>query len=190
MKKEGKKSTGLGLIIYMEWIFPIIDYYQSLRKSEKIFEVVLPTIIALICTTVYLDNGKLFWALKGFSNIMPTAISILIGFTVMLITLLLTSGGENIKILKETKTNRVLRNESISLYQGLHIQFSHSLFSEVFLLLLIFFYMFLYGIGIPIWAEFAFMVIEIYLTLNILFSILRGITNLYFSFFKQKSASG
>ena len=37
----------------------------------------------------------------------------------------------------------------------------------------------------PIWTEFAFMVIEIYLTLNILFSILRGITNLYFSFFKQ-----
>lgn len=186
MKKQGKKSAGLGSFVYTEWFIPIVDYYRSLRKNEMVFEVMIPSIISAFCTLKYWKVGKLFMALDGIAEVMPTAISVLIGFTVMLITLLLTSSGPNIEILKETETGRILHKENITLYQGLHIQFSHSLFSEVFLLLLIFFYKFLSGLVVPAWTGVVILAIEIYLTLNVLFSILRGVTNLYFSFFKQK----
>jgi len=32
-----KQETGLGKYIYMEWLFPVKDYYCSIRKNETIF---------------------------------------------------------------------------------------------------------------------------------------------------------
>ena len=29
-----KQETGLGKYIYMEWLFPVKDYYCSIRKNE------------------------------------------------------------------------------------------------------------------------------------------------------------
>ena len=181
-----KEKSGLGKYIYMEWLFPVKDYYFSIRKSEVMFEITIPIISALICSTLYFLNNKVFIALEGLANLLPTAISILIGFTVMLITLLLTSSGENVTKLKGTETDKVLYGHKVSLYQGLHIQFSHSLFSEIVLLLTIFVYLFWDGLGMSVLPGIAFLIIEIYLTLNVLLSILRGITSLYFSFYHQK----
>ena len=103
----------------------------------------------------------------------------------MLITLLLTSGGENVDRLKSIETEKVLYKRPVTLYQGLHIQFSHSLFSEILLLLLIFFYLFLKGLDVENKFSIVFLFIEVYLTLNILLSLLRGIANLYFSFYNS-----
>ena len=90
---------------------------------------------------------------------------------------------ENVEQLKKIITTKTLYKKPLTLYQGLHIQFSHSLFSEIFLLLLIFFYLFLKGIGVSLVISVILLFSEIYLTLNILLSILRGIANLYFSFY-------
>ena len=87
----------------------------------------------------------------------------------------------------------MLRNEAQitrrvwEIHIGLHIQFSHSLFSEIFLLLLIFLYLFLKGVGLHIAVGVVILGIEIYLTLNILLSILRGVANLYFSFYDPQN---
>lgn len=133
------------------------------------------------------DNsfGDVSHALSALAELLPTAISILIGFTVMLITLLLTSSGESIDRLKKIANDKELHGKKITLYQGLHIQFSHSLFAEIFLLLIVFFYLFLHGLGWLGRKKVIFLGVEIYLTLNILLSILRGIANLYFSFYKN-----
>ena len=34
-----KEKSGLGKYIYMEWLFPVKDYYFSIRKSEVMFEI-------------------------------------------------------------------------------------------------------------------------------------------------------
>lgn len=183
MKKSIK--NGLGKYIYTEWLLPVKDYYCSIRKNEVVFEIIIPIFIALGCTIKYSNIGKLFHALKRMSELLPTAISILIGFTFMLITLLLTSSGPNVELLKEKETGTILYGKPVTLYQGLHIQFSHSLFSEIILLLLIFFYLFWSGLGMPNTIALIILAVEVYLTLNILFSILRGITSLYFSFYNK-----
>ena len=166
----------------MEWLFPIKDYYCSIRKNEVVFEIVIPLLVSLICVSLYFRERKIEIALDGLSELLPSAISILIGFTIMLITLLLTSSVESVEQLKII-TTKTLYKKPLTLHQDLHIQFSHSLFSEIFLLLLIFFYLFLKGIGLPLFMSTIVLFIEIYLTLNILLSILRGIANLYFSFY-------
>ena len=181
-----KKRSGLGKYLYMEWMIPIKDYYFSIEKNTVFFEILIPLIISLFCTVTYFFNCNLSLALDGLAHLLPTAISILIGFTVMLITLLLTSSGYNIESLKKIETGKRLYNKPITLYQGLHIQFSHTLFSEIFLLLLVFLYLFLKGICISVRVSSVVLFAEIYLTLNILFSILRGVTGLYFSFYHDK----
>lgn len=183
-----KSQKGLGKYIYMEWLIPIKDYYCSIRKNEVIFEIAVPVIIAFVCSTLYFVNGNFLIALDKLAEFLPTATSILIGFTVMLITLLLTSSGENVDRLKSIETEKILYKKPVTLYQGLHIQFSHSLFSEIFLLLLIFFYLFLKGLDIQNEFSVVFLFTEVYLTLNILLSILRGIANLYFSFYNSKKS--
>lgn len=178
-------KKGLGKLLYMEWLFPIKDYYCSIRQNEVLFEIIIPAIISITCSFIYYLKGKLYNALNGLAEILPTAISILIGFTIMLITLLLTSSGDNVDKLKTTMSSKKLYNKSISLYQGLHVQFLHSLFSEIFLLLIVFLYLFLSGIWLPLQLGFVMLIVETYLTLNILFSILRGVANLYFAFYKS-----
>lgn len=182
-----KSQKGLGKYLYMEWLFPIKDYYCSMRKNEVIFEIVVPVIIAFICSALYFANGKFLVALDRLAELLPTAISILIGFTVMLISILLTSNGENVDHLKSIETEKKLYKKPVTLYQALHIQFSHSLFSEVFLLLVIFFYLFLKGLDAQNEFNVVFLFIQVYLALNILFSIIRGIANLYFSFYNPEN---
>lgn len=182
-----KLEAGLGKYVYTEWLFPIKDYYCSIHRNEVFFEIVIPLICAGFCSYSYSLVDKVFQALNGLSNLLPTAISILIGFTVMLITLLLTSSGDSMEKIKNTTTDKELYGNAISLYQGLHIQFSHSLFSEITLLLVIFIYLFWKGLGMPSGIAVVFLGIEVYLTLNILLSILRGITSLYFSFYGSEA---
>ena len=179
------RSPGLSKYIYTEWLRPIIDYYMAIKKNEAMFEIIFPAVTAVICAGLYNTFGNVSQALAALADLLPTAISILIGFTVMLITLLLTSSGENIDRIKKFSTEKKIHGKKITLYQGLHIQFSHSLFSEIFLLLIVFFYLFLNGLGWIGKMSTIFLGIEVYLTLNILLSILRGIANLYFSFYRS-----
>ena len=133
MKKETK---GLGNLIYAEWLLPIQNYYASLRKNECIYEVIFPIIVSAIAVLLYKLNNKVNLALNELSGILPTAISILIGFTAMLITILLTSTGDNVEKLKNIKCNNKLNGKDINLFQKLHIQLSHTLFSEIILMLI------------------------------------------------------
>ena len=183
MKRETK---GLGQLIFMEWLIPIFDYFQSLRKNEVVFEIVSPAVVAVISTWVYFAINKETIALDALAEILPSAISILIGFTVMFITLLLTSDTPAIEKLKGEPTDSKIRGEEINLYQKLHIQLTESLFAEVLLLLVVFAYLFVKGIGASTVLKAAALGIEVYLTMHILLSIVRSTTHLYCVFYKKK----
>ena len=123
MKKETK---GLGRIVFMEWMIPVLDYYFSVRKNEAVFEMLIPLIIAIVASCVYGVVGKITIALDALADLLPSAISILIGFTVMFITLLLTSDTPAINDLKEETTENKVHGKNITLYQKLHIQLTES----------------------------------------------------------------
>ena len=182
MNRHGFK---IGSILYLEWLKPIFDYYSTLKFKYAAFEIFLPLLIGAFCTFKYRELGKIDDALDALSELLPTAISILIGFTTMLITLLLTSSGENIEKLKHINTEQKINKLPLSLYQSMHIQFSHSLFSEILFLMLIFMYLFLKGFELSEWIPITFLVIFVFYIMNILLSVLRGIANIYFSFYKN-----
>ena len=181
-----EKTWGFGQILFMEWLFPVFDYYSSLRKSERRFEILLPLLVALVSSAVYVKIGKVSIALDALAELLPTAVSILIGFTVMLITLLLTTDSDQISKLKTEITENRVRGKKITLYQKLHIQLTESLFSEVFLLLTVFAYLFYSGITSVLLTEIAFLLVEVYLTAHILLGIIRSITHLYCVFYSPQ----
>ena len=180
--RQQKHSWGLGQIINMEWAFIVAGYLASTDSAEKNWDVRLPCIISIICTFLYWRAGKVILALEGLSDILPTVISLLIGFTVMFITILLTNDNPNMQRLRTKEIELVFLDKMITLYQKLLMQFSHLLLLEIVLLLTVFFYLFLKGLGISQLTAALLLVMQIYLVLHILLSILRGMTNLYFSF--------
>lgn len=180
------KTWGLGRMLFMEWLFPVFDYYSSLRKNERCFEIVLPLLAAIVSSAIYVRIGKVSIALDALAELLPTAVSILIGFTVMLITLLLTTDSEQIGRLKKEITENRVRGKRITLYQKLHIQLTESLFSEVFLLLAVFAYLFCSGITSLLLLEIVFLLVEVYLTAHILLGIIRSITHLYCVFYSSE----
>lgn len=171
----------------MEWLFIVGDYYATTKEKECLFEIGIPILLSAIITGIYSKYGLVYYALEGLSNVLPTVMSFLIGFTVMLITLLMTISGNSIQVLKNKESNKELRGKKLSLYQCLLIQFTHVLFSEVVLMLLVFLYMFWNGLGMPLYIAVIILPVQIYQVLNILFSIIRGVANLYFSFFWGES---
>lgn len=181
------ETKGLGRFIYTEWLIPFLDYYKSIKKNEAAFEIINPIIVSSLATLVYWKLEKLSIALDGLADLLPSVISILIGFTVMFITLLLTSDTDAIARLRSESTANKVRGKVINLYQKLHIQLTRSLIAEIGLLLLIFGYLFLKGIGIPIFAESVLLTFEVYLALHILLILVRSMVNLYCVFYGENN---
>ncbi|WJH31335.1 hypothetical protein N6H13_12735 [Paenibacillus sp. CC-CFT742] len=178
----------IGAKIYGEWLIPIIDYYKTLKKNEKNYEIIFPLLIAVITTVVYFFFGDSLRALMKLRDILPNALAILIGFTISCITILVSSDNNTIKYLKETNSdNRVVRNKVISLYQWMLITFVYILIIQVFLLAFVFFVAFVLQLTKTNPFISIGLFIETYILLHILLLLIRNITNFYFVFFVRRS---
>lgn len=178
--KHKEKSKGLGL----EWIYIFLDYYSAMDKKTAIGEIFIPMAISFVCSLIYWYSNIAEKALNKLAEIFPSAISILIGFTAMIVTLLITSESDKIKLLKNTETKKEIRKERVTIYQKIFIQNSHSLFNEILLLLIVFMYMFFHGLSCINWLGLIFFLfIETYLVINILVSIFSNITTIYLAFY-------
>ena len=96
-----KNQKSIGGILYFEWLILIIDYFKSIELKERVFDVFVPLGIGIIISTTCMLCGKVEFATKGLADVLISLISILIGFSVMLVTLLLTSSGNGVDELKK-----------------------------------------------------------------------------------------
>lgn len=92
--------------INLEWLRIPIDY---IKVSDDIRTVVkLPIVISILTSILYYLFNDTVHALKVFSELLLNLDSILIGFTGILVTLLLTTENKTIDILKAKKTDKKL----------------------------------------------------------------------------------
>lgn len=175
----------LGGIIYLEWIYPIRDYFIASKKRELIFDVLLPIILSAVVYFVSFYKNTVELTTDKLAGMLFSITSILIGFSSMLVTVLLTSSGESVDKLKKYNLKIKLYEKNITLYQKLHIQFIYSLVSEVLLLLIILLFYFMHDTLEIYSKDGCFLVLFVFGILNILFSLIREITNIYFSFYRN-----
>ena len=167
--------------LYLDWIFPIGQYFIMTDRKGIFCNLGLPLLIASITTYCYIDFGKVVIALNGLANLLPNVISFLIGFNVMLLTLLLTGNSKNIDRLKEIHMGN---SPNKTLYRDLLSQFTIMLYAEILLLLIVFFYLFMKGLGYNCASLWWLLFLKIFFILMILFSMFRGMTELYMSFYR------
>lgn len=183
-----KKPSGSSKFLYIEWLFPIFGYYIVLHLNEFIFDILFPFIISIACSLLYHKNDLIIIALNHLSTILPSVISILIGFTVMLITLLLSGNENSISKLKcKFIENKKLWDKPVTLHQYLLLQFIRSLIAEIALIILVFLYLFLSPFQLPVIVYTVFLVFQVHYLLSILFSIARGLVNIFFAFYGKPS---
>lgn len=129
----------IGAKFYGEWLIPVVDYYTTVKKNERNYEIIFPCLIAIGVIVVYYFLGDSLRALIKLRDILPNALAILIGFTISCITILVSSDNVTIRYLKETSTDgRIVREKLISMYQWMLITFVYILIVQVFLLAFIF----------------------------------------------------
>jgi hypothetical protein len=178
----------IGAKIYGEWLIPVMDYYKTLKRNERNYEIISPLLIALIVTVIYYFYGDSLRALIKLRDILPNALAILIGFTISCVTILISSDNATINILKDTESdNRIVRNKLISMYQWMLITFVYILIVQVFLLAFIFFVAFVLQIHQSRVFLTCALLIKVYFILHILLLLIRNITNFYFVFFVRRN---
>ena len=188
MKEFRKNEFYLGKYVYSEWLIPIHDYYVVRNKAERSFEVMIPAIIAFIATVIYYHFKLEIRAVLGLSELLPNILSIIIGFTITCISVLLFNSDESLEFLKGEKTNeRKINGERITLYQFLLIQYVYALVKEIFFILFIFFIKFIFPFVLSRILISIILFNLIYLTLNIFFIIMRSIATMYCMVFSVKN---
>lgn len=184
MSKSSKR--GLGSFFYTEWLRIPHDYLCSLKRNEFVFEIVFPLIVAVACAVLYYYFDSIQVAIDKLSNILPTILAVMIGFTIMLVTQLTSGSNDNLNKLKEKELSpqKILYSSPMSLYQCLYIQFCNSLISEITLLAIVFISMFVKPMFPPTWLLFVIFFIEVYFVANILLTTIRGVSNFYVTLYK------
>lgn len=169
----------------IEWIRIIIDYLSVSDKKEKNIEIIFPIIISIVASVSYYRYKDVVSTLKIFTEQLLNVTSVLIGFTGILVTLFLTTENKNIKSLREKETKKFLYGKKVTLFDLLHILFTYALLKELILLLILLFNQYIRGLFYNKTISFAGLFLEIFMILNIIFSMMRGVNNLYWIFKKR-----
>ena len=169
----------------IEWIRIIIYYLSVSDKKEKNIEIIFPIIISIVASVSYYRYKNVVSTLKIFTEQLLNVTSVLIGFTGILVTLFLTTENKNIKSLREKETKKFLYGEKVTLFDLLHILFTYALLNELILLLILLFNQYIRGLFYNKTISFAGLFLEIFMILNIIFSMMRGVNNLYWIFKKR-----
>lgn len=161
--------------MYLEFLYIIVDYFSTLDRKIVIYEWLIPMLLGIgAWVGSYFFNVNLY-------NIIQEAIPIvvtLLGFTLATLTLFLT-GNSKVEQAKKYITAKTIQGKKISLYRFLVITYSYLIILEAILC-----------IGYYIAKLFPFIdnyyvcttinAVFIILVINLFFSTIRSITDLYF----------
>lgn len=159
----------------MEYILLFIDFLRTREKRIFLVNVIIPLIVSII-VFLYSDSCRFYSVVDAIQSDILSVIGILLGFTISVFAIFLTSEGANIEKVK-------LGSEPVSLYRAITINFTYIVVVEGFLLLI--------GMIYPIFFSTTFLVGKILFSFNVFLLIhcilmtLRLILDFYFVITKK-----
>lgn len=170
--------------MYLEFFIPLLHYFRTIKRSEFIYEWLLPFFVSLFYM-YFLCLGKVEAPeLNNISVVVINILAILIGFSITSITLISTVNSKNIENLKSYDTKRKIGPKSINLYQLKFINLSFALTEEIFLMIFNLIFQF-FSSKISDTILYIYLVLNFFFLSNILLLNLRNVTNLYFVLVKK-----
>jgi hypothetical protein len=115
--------------MYLEFIYPVLDYFKVLKKKNFFFEWAFPLFVSIVF--VCFVEHKLFIEFKKHSI---DIVGILLGFSIAIITILVTGGGTSIEEIKAFDTGIKINQTKISLYRLLLINYTYIIIIEVLII--------------------------------------------------------
>lgn len=118
--------------MYLEFLLLTFDYFKTLNKKKIVYEWILPLLFALISALLF---SKLdFEVYSKFKDSSLDILGVLLGFSIAIITILVTGSGKNLEEIKNTFTEIKINGKKISLYDLILINFSYSVIMEILLI--------------------------------------------------------
>lgn len=118
--------------MYLEFLILIFDYFSTLKLRIFIYEWIFPL---LVIFTILIINKNDFEILKSFKDSSINILGILLGFSIAVITIITTGSGDNLDAIKNTKTDTIINNKKITLYDLILINYSYTVIVEVVIIL-------------------------------------------------------
>ncbi|WP_297940606.1 hypothetical protein [uncultured Campylobacter sp.] len=161
--------------MYREFFIVIIEYFKNLKSGIRVYEVYIPLSISLLLPLFGKDCK-----LDKFLNSSMTLISVLVGFTIAAISILLTSNLKSIEKSRKTSIDKFdFLKRPMTLFK--------LILSNLFYCILIGFFILIFGaicVAFNIENTVAF-IIDLFFTIHILLVIIRNLVNLFLIAYKD-----
>lgn len=169
--------------MYKSFLILLNDYILTVGKNA-IFDIATPFVLATICG--YLISKELLYIDKSFLSNILSVLGIIAGFSVTAVALLSTTDSENVKLLKEKKTDITVDGLEISVFRRFYILISYSvLISFIAILINIIGYLIPWSSLITLNCIIVFKALNLWMIFHIFFINIRNITSLYFVYFQE-----
>lgn len=119
--------------MYLEFLILTFDYFKTLSWKTIVYEWILPLLFSLICLLCYCQED--FSGYAKFKESSINILGVLLGFSIAIITILVTGSGKNLNEIKKKKTSIQIGGDEISLYDLILVNFSYSVIMEILLIL-------------------------------------------------------
>lgn len=171
---------------------PVKDYFQSRKKLWNKF--ILPFVVSIVALffAFVIDIGSandIYSAFSEFISVQINVVSILIAFSVAIITILVSADSENIRQLKDTPSDKEMykpiNRKQLSLFQILLSNIAYNAILEVFFLIALI-AISLIKILLPIFLLKYISSVCIFLILHILIVLLESVAEMYLTFWSKK----
>lgn len=175
---------------------PLFIYISTRKKYWIQCFVALLIALVFFCYFCFFDINKRYDIIDLFDNFIDSlisGISILLSFSIAVLTIFVTANNSNIEILKSKKADQKYKklkcnsdnNEdaTLNLYQVLLSSITYCILIQIIFLLILFFEMFLKTV-VDIEALKAFVSINVFIMLLIFFALYEIVLNLFYTFWK------
>lgn len=159
------------------WLITLWDYFKVKRFSVVLMNALVSGIATYFVFHVP-KNIAFYNLIEQFVNNSTSVLSILIGFTVAMFTLLVTASNKNIDEIKVRETDYTINNKRVTILQMLLIHNMYIILIESILLLFNLLYPFLFD-STTLFGKFFFGV-DVFLMTHIILVNIGSTLNLYF----------
>lgn len=182
-------------ILLSEIFDPVKDFYSMRwkKKKEIVFFIFTPVFLGILFLgcDIFLKSVRHFSLdefITDMLNQLVTVLTLFISFSMAYLSILVTSGSENVNDLKgkESKEYSLEKGKrKVTLYQVLMDEITYTLIIEIGFLLFIFFQKFLYLLCSG-WVLKILIAADIGFLVHVLLLMVVTVKNIYFSFWRSK----
>lgn len=169
----------------IEFLLLVIDYFRTIKIRDFVLEWILPLLIGIAIYFSNTSNCNVEELFKSVSGNVTSLLGVLIGFSVAVITILVTTNSKNIDEIKAKETEYKISNKKLTLFDLMLINYTYSVVIEVLLTVFNLTAPNLLRLSLSNNSMNLLNSVDVFLTCHVLLLILRNITNFYFILIKK-----